>query len=194
MSINCCKASVILSLSLGPSSSSSSIILIFLDSRLALAKAAAVPVDEDWTELCLASTNVDKGLWWGSNRFETGTTLLLADDSDVADIGMEAILQAAREPESTWSSGVPTVWLIMSFSTKTSEKEEGERKMNYQASNCDDVLSIIRKKVRIYIVLPMVVTSDIGNWPKKSNAIAIEILTHESNAIVIKYALLSWKK
>ena len=27
--------------------------------------------------------------------------------------------------------------------------------------------------------------SDIGNWPKKSNAIAIEILTQKSNAIVI---------
>ena len=26
---------------------------------------------------------------------------------------------------------------------------------------------------------------DIGNWPKKSNAIAIEILTQKSNAIVI---------
>ena len=29
--------------------------------------------------------------------------------------------------------------------------------------------------------------SDIGNWPKKSNAIAIEILTQKSNAIVIMH-------
>ena len=105
--------------------------------------------DDDWTELCLASTNVDKGRWWGSNRFETGTAKDPKADSDVADIGMPG---TQADEESTCSSGVPTVWLIMSFSTKTSEKEE-ERKMNYQASNCDDILSIIKKKVGIYLYM-----------------------------------------
>ena len=31
------------------------------------------------------------------------------------------------------------------------------------------------------------VQPDIGNWPKKSNAIAIEILTQKSNEIVIMH-------